>query len=293
MAPEIKINKEMELLCRTAETDGWQKAFFAYTLQKVKNQEKSPEDQRCADWKFLTDFNNQSDILLFGCGLGTIPVSLSLSVRSVLVCDCDRSSLRFINIRKKEQGLDNLFPLYIKNIENCPFKKKSFDGITFLQNSLCHNDKPVSFTDMVKTASGFLKDTGTLVLMVDNAFSFTRLLGKTTEKASQSLQTISGYKKTLIREGFTDIRFYAPLPGHGNVPMFYVPLSDHGGTRYFIENIFGFFDMVSPEVKKSYAVEYATAKIAVFIARMIQLTWLMKYFVPGYTIIARKQASSI
>jgi SAM-dependent methyltransferase len=286
-------NKDMDFLCRTAEANGWQKAFFDYTLQKVKNQEKIPEDQRCADWKFLTDFNNQSDILLFGCGLGTIPVSLSQTVRCIFVSDCVWSGLRFMNIRKKEQGLNNIFPLYVKNIKNYPFKKKSFDGIALLQNNLCHNDKPICFTDMVKTVSGFLKDTGTLVLMVDNAFSFTRFLGKTMKKGSESLQTISGYKKTLIREGFSDIRFYAPLPGHGNVPMFYVPLSDNGGTRYFLENIFGFFDMVSPEVKKNYAVEYAAAKIAVFFARMIKLTWLMKYFVPGYTIIARKQVPSI
>lgn len=282
-------NKDMELLCRTAETDGWQKAFFEYTLQKVKNQEKITEDQRSADWRFLTDFNKQSTILLFGCGLGTIPVSLSQTAGKVFVADYNLSCLRFLDIRKREQGINNIFPLYVKNVQNFPFKNKMFDTMVILQSTMYQNNKPLNFTDIVKTASRFLKDQGTLVLMTDNALSFTRLFDK---KEASPCQSIMGYKKKLNREGFLDIQFYAPLPGHGNVPMFYLPLFDRGSTNYFLKNVFTFFNMVSPEVKKNYAIEYAFAKIAVYAVKIVNLSWLMKYFVPSYTIIARRKSTT-
>jgi hypothetical protein len=46
--------------------------------------------------------------------------------------------------------------------------------------------------------------------------------------------------------------------------------------------------MVSPEVKKHYSFQFSVAKIGVKIALIFQLTWLAKYFAPGFSIIAKK-----
>ena len=92
----------------------------------------------------------------------------------------------------------------------------------------------------------------------------------------------------LRAEGFGGVRFYTPLPQHEVVPLFYLPLDDSKSIAFFFRSIFPLLDTISSEAKKAYALEYALAKLVVQIALFCRLTWLARYFVPGFSIIAQK-----
>jgi len=156
-----------------------------------------------------------------------------------------------------------------------------------------------------------LKNDGYLYIGIENRFGFQYLLGGKDhnglpfvsllprfmanllskrfagEPYTTYQYSIYGYKKALQEVGFSEIKFYAPLPQY-RTPLFYIPLDNVNVLNYFFKNIFPLFNMVSPEVKRHYAFQYKVAKIGVKIALIFKLTWLAKFIAPGFSIIAKK-----
>ncbi len=276
-----------ENIIRVAESLGWETALFDLNKEHLKRTGIIEEDQRCADWKYLLPLNSKGDLLLLGCGWGAIPVALSEVCRSVYAVDTTWDKIRFLDIRRKQQGIENLFPVYGRCDSDIPFPDESFDVVAV--NELHGNEKdPQPFRKAVQHFRHLLKERGVLYLSLYNSLSFQRLLRWGEKPVSSISHSIFGYKRILREEGFSKIRFYAPLPRQDGIPLFYVPLNSDQSLSFFFRNIFPLFETVSPEVKKAYGFQYTIAKVAVRLTLRLGLTSLTKIFVPGYSIIAEK-----
>lgn len=286
----IHINKAQKekivYLLDSAESDGFDKALYDYNKARVLRDELISEDQRIADWKYLLPLNRDSVALSFGCRMGTIPAALAETCKRVYVIDAVWERITFLNIRRRQHGIDNLCPIYVNSISDIPFPAKYFDIVSVRE---CDWGATLfRFRDLVQRVYGLLKEGGTAYLSVGNRLSYRHLFQRHKISASPPLHTIYGYRRMLRSEGFSDCHFYAPLPDHDGIPLFYLPLQNTEALNYFFENIFPLFEMVSPEVKKQYGFQYKLAKIGVRVALLFRLTTLAKFLVPGFGIIATK-----
>ncbi len=273
----------MKQLLRVAESEGWNTALYNYTKVQVGKNGTVVEDQRTADWRYLLPLSSESVALVLGCGLGTVPVALSETCRKVYAVDSCWDKVAFLNIRKKQHKIDNLYPTYAHDTLSLPFSAGCFDLVSVRDMA-----QPLPFYKTVRRAHGLLKEGAIAHFSLGNRLAFQRLLCRGESGASPPLHTIFGYRRILKTEGFSDIQFYAVLPHHNGIPLFYIPLESSQAMEFFLRNIFPLFEMVTPESKQAFALEYMVAKIAVRLGLFFNLTSLAKIFVPGFCVIARK-----
>ena len=195
----------------------------------------------------------------------------------------------FINARRKQQGIDNLFPVYVSGVLDLPFPEKCFDLVA-MGDFQWDATRSIRFREIARRIHGLLKEGGRVYFSLGNRLAFQHLFGLVKDQTTLPSHTIYGYRHILQEEDFSEIQFYAPLPHHDGVPLFYVPLEDNRALTFFFRNIFPLFEMVTPEVKRAYAFEYAIAKMGVRLALVLRLTGLTKIFVPGFSVLAKKAA---
>lgn len=269
----------------TAERDGWRPALFAYSRGRLLSGRRLDEDQRSADWRYLLPLRSRERALVIGCGWGTIPDSLAGLFGRVFMADSVWEHVSFSAVRARQENLD-CFPLFLDRLEDLPFPDRSFDLVTV------HRMEPAlwtsaPFSENLRKLSALLKDGGVLYLNAGNRRAFQHVL-KISRKEPVPARTFKGYHRLLRAAGFSRTAFYAPLPSHQGIPLFYIPLSDSGVMEFFLRKVFPLFEMVSPEVKKSYGLEYRAAKVCVRLGVLLRLAFLARHFVPGYSIIAVK-----
>lgn len=271
-----------------AELFGWETALYNLNREQLAKCGIIQEDQRCADWRYLLPLNSKSDLLLLGSGWGAIPVALSEVCRSVYAVDSSWEKTKFLDIRRIQQGKDNLFPINGRCDSELPFPDGSFNAVAVneLQGKWRRSQ---TFPKAIRAFYRLLKEDGILYLSLRNRLSFQGLLRGNDKPASSIRYSIFGYKAILREEGFSKIQFYAPLPRQDGIPLFYIPLMGDLPMKFFFRNIFPLFEAVSPEVKKAYGFQYAVAKLAVRLNLHLGLTSLAKVFVPGFMIIAEKK----
>lgn len=281
------IDDEFKELLHVAQVDGWEKAFYKFNKALILRGGRVPEDQRMGDWRYLLPPNGNSVVLVLGCGWGVIPFVFSETCAKVYAVDSTWHKIAFLNIRKRQQKINNLFPVYVSRGLRLPFPEKHFDLVVVREFQWAMNYF-VEFREIVRHLNGFLKAGGVVNFVVGNRWGLQHLLRQKKNPPSLSLHTFFGYRRALQAEGFTNILFYAPLPHYDGIPLFYVPLESSQSLNFFLRDIFPLFDMVSPEVKQSYALEYKIAKICVRFAPIFRLSGLFKIFAPGFNIIANK-----
>jgi SAM-dependent methyltransferase len=289
-AGDISFNEshkeDLRLLIDTAESVGWEEALFDYTTERVIGGKTLLEDQRITDWRYLLPLNEDSVVLSIGCGLGTIPIALSAICAKVYAVESDWSKVFFLNVRKTQQRIDNLYPVYLSDDLGFPFPDKYFDFVV-VRGFDWRRMQYFQVQDVIRTLSGLLNENGMAYLSFENRWAFNNLLDWK-RKSGLSVHTAFGYRRILRSFGFSEIQFFAPLPHYDGIPLFYVPLEDPHALKYFLRSIFPLFEMASPEVKRNYAFEYIIAKVGVRLALQFGLVNYAKAFVPGYSIIARK-----
>ena len=310
---------ELGQLVASAESNGWQQALYEYNSVKVARGAAPEEDQRLADWQYLVPLDRNTVVLVVGSGLGTVPLSFSERVAAVYVVDPVWERVRFLRIRAVQQGIQNVFPFYTGGRFSLPFGAGSFH-LVVLKSSVpwgAVDDTPRNQREtsqiILKQVHFLLRPGGKLSLVVGNGLSFLRLLSliirpamwipRSIEALKSALglgqkvhlgsligeSSLLGYRKLLRAGGFTDLDVYAPLPSHTGVPLFSLPLNSGPARRHFFSHIFPLFEMVSPEVKRQYGLQYPIARLGVKLALRFRLTAMVKYFVPGYSIIATKK----
>lgn len=277
-------NQDISKFLCVAESDGWDKALYEFVYKKSKFSKIPKEDQRISDWKYLLPAHRDRFTLVIGCGHSTVPIMLADISKKVFAVDSSWKNIMFLNIRKDQQKVKNIFPIYLQRGLSLPFARKSFDLISLNSN---HWDKKrsASFYNYVLYLHSLLKPDGVLQLNLNNRLAASHILNPSDKYSSYDIFT---YQKIFRMVGFANIRYYAPLPYHNESPLFVVPLENTQSLIYFFRNLFPLFDMVSPEVKRSYALEYSIAKIGIRLMLFFRLAKLFKIFVPGFIIFARK-----
>ncbi|MHA2182655.1 MAG: methyltransferase domain-containing protein, partial [Promethearchaeota archaeon] len=166
-----KNDYEIKRLTKHASSAGWQEALFEYNKNKIEKDEKFSEDQRSADWRYLLPLNEKNEVLVIGCGLGTVPISLSEICKRVYIVDTDLERLTFIEIRKQQQHIKNIFPIYIDTLSNLPFADNSFDLVVIYFSSDFYQIID-QFRNLAICASRLLKKTGHAYFSAGNFISF-------------------------------------------------------------------------------------------------------------------------
>ncbi|GEM_PF-7093742 len=280
---------ELQNLADEATLNGWQNALYDFSKKRVLNHQSIPEDARISDWSFLLPLPAQGtrDALVLGCGWGAIPIHLSQFCGQVCVVETSPAKIQFLEARKAQQRITNL-KLKQWDFWEDSFSQESFD-LVCLHGLESPSDKKIHFSEVLKKMAQWLRKEGVLFLNVPNRWSL--LLKERSSHYPFSSHTLLGYRKMLERSGFEDIHFYAPLPHYNGIPLFYLPLHDSTAMIYFFKNIFPLFEMVSPESKKAYALEYRVAKLGVNLSLALHLTRFVKYFVSGFSVVAKKRIS--
>ena len=278
----------IDRLASLAETTGWENALFEFTKLQLMRGETPKEDLRSTDWLYLLSLDSDSVVLVLGCGLGTVPIALSERCKLVYAVDSSWDQVKFLNIRKTQQGIDNLFPIYVSGELDLPINTEKFDFVA-VTHFPWNTTAGKNFADFTNFINGLLIENGEVYLRLGNKLAFrTPFLYRPSNKAFP-LHTVFTYKRILKAKGFNDIQIYAPLPRYDRIPLFYVPVENTSALKFFFRTIFPLFEMASPEVKRNYALEYTLAKIGVKLAILFRLTSLAKIFVPGFGIIAKKK----
>jgi SAM-dependent methyltransferase len=207
----------------------------------------------------------------------------------VYVIDDVLPRLQFLEARRNEQGLHNIHLILSDKKSPLPILPGSIDLVSICDSGWI--DEGLSFELVSAQMHRLLKNGGILYFLAKNKMGIQNLWRSRSELESKA-HSMSGYVNVMEREGFSEIDFYAPLPFYDGIPLFYLPLNDKRAMRYFFEHNFQLFEMVSPEVKKQYGLQYTLAKTAVKCALPLGLTGLSRHFLSGFAVFARKGAGT-
>jgi ubiquinone/menaquinone biosynthesis C-methylase UbiE len=264
-------------------------------------------DLKRGDWSYLLSLNNgESKLLDIGSGWGTISIALSKRCKQVVAMDISEEKSRFVKLRCEQDMVKNIFPLNANALE-LPFADNSFDlvvlnGVLEWSALLNKNKDPLSVQKAcLNEAKRVLKDNGMLYLAIENRFAATLLLGYKDEHTTLRFITLlprklanvyskvflkrdyrtythslRSYRNILQEVGFKEIIFFAPLPGYRDF-AYLIPLDSKQMLRYFTSNI------ALPLTIFGY-VFFSLAKLFMSFG-----FWrIVKYFVPDFSIFARK-----
>jgi len=277
--PDELSKDEMNYLLEEAKLKGWQVALYDALLSKKIKDYLAVGDERGADWTNLLSLGKKVSVLLLGSQLGNSAVALAKIFQKVYVMDVDPFPLSFLEIRKEQQKIQNIFLTQIKDQLEFPFSPDCFDLI--VTNWVSEN--------LLNQVFRVLKNKGHLFLFAENLFNYQSLLKFS---LSSDYHSLCGYKKILKRNGFSEIEVYTLLP-NDKTPLFYLPLENTQIMNYFFRNTFSLFNMASPETKRKFALQYKLAKIGAKLIPTFHLNGLAKTFSPNFGIIAKKNVAPI
>jgi SAM-dependent methyltransferase len=260
---------EMRELLDLAITEGWKEAINAKFTGSRRFVNDLVANEKRARFVELLDLDGTEDILDIGCGYGGIAAQLSGKVRSVTALDITLERISMLEIRKSQDGLENIQTVCNGDILKLPFRDDSFDVISligvmeYFPISLPSYDIWEAHAKSMQEICRVLKPRGQLVLGVKNRFGWPYFMGKQDHNNlsfgpilpwrianafsrlinKKSYRIIShgnrGYKRLLRASGFGDIYMYWPVDGY-QMPSKIVALNrtgkPHGECFGGIEN---------------------------------------------------------
>lgn len=271
------------------EFNGWERIYYEICKEEIRTKGNLGEDQRSADWKYLLPLKSGWHALVLNSNWGAIPVSLAQSCDMVCAVSYNLEKAHLLCMRKQQQGLRNIFPVCVVGVDwNLPFREDSFD-VVYANNLGFETKNRNRFLSQIRQVRGLLKRGGFICLSQPNRLSFQSMIGRWSMNFTTTGHSLAGYKRLLKRTGFKNVMFYGPVPTHDSIPLFYLPLNGHSEIKFFFHSIFPLVETVSPEVKAHYGLQYRIGKATVKIAQLLNMTFVAKYFLPGYLIIAQKR----
>ncbi len=266
-----------------------------YEIYKGKFAEggvRIPEDRRIADFVFLLPQNTKnSNALLIGAGKGLFPLWITDYFKEITVVDMRPDVVEFLNITTRAQNKNNLSALNISNPNDITsvitnHASENYDCIIITTHSF---QQMLNLDTLLgNELSKFTTTHSCLVIFAENPFSWKRMMKM---RLFSHHHTKARYIRLLKNIGYRNITLYAPLPLYDTNPLFYLPIPNDDNNKiakYFFKNIFGLFDMVSPEVKNKHTLELFIARFLTKMALHLNLTNFLTNFVSGYILIAEK-----
>lgn len=224
--------KEMQEFLTLAETSGWKEAVTTYLPKRNPALMKTITDPRRTTWVSLLNLKGDETALDFGCGLGGGAVPLSGSVKQVVAMDGCYDRIRFLQIRRDQEKLKDIFLVCHGKVNELPFPDASFDLIVlnmvfpYLAAALPQYDIPVAdeiiFREMLRT----LKPDGYLYLSIRNKYCFHRVKAMVFPEPAADNFIAHGpgyYRNLLVKSGMTAVKSFWPIPSY-KYPEYFVPL---------------------------------------------------------------------
>ncbi len=293
----------MKNLILRAQITGWEQALKELFLEKDPSYYEYILDESRAHWHFLIPLKKEARILDLGCGWGTLSFALAKQYGEVFAFDITQERLEFITLKKMSENTANLFPVCGK-ISALPFPDGHFDlvilnGVLEWIPSLEEEGKPYAVQlGALREARRVLKGNGSLYLAIENRWSLINFLGfKDThsglrfapllprpvadvysrlarrKRFREYTYTYWEHKRMLKDAGFSDIKFYAPLPSYRSF-AYIIPLDDYLKIKFFIRRL-------------AFARNYLQ-QFLISVVKLLYLFRFIKYFVPDFSIVAKK-----
>ena len=235
--PERVRGGQLAELNRLAALDGWEAAL----RQVVQDRETvdSIHNLRAADFQYLWDVPENSDILEIGAGLGTVSVALARYYRRVIAVEPDWERARFINIRAAQMGLaiDSVCADFL----SLPLARGRF-GAVMLNRGLPEAGPGAREAQIRFLASlrDLLQPAGTLCVSTANRWGLSALSGggrrhRLSQKAGESLYSTRGYAQLFAAAGYTSIQAFHSWHGREE-PTMLLPLDSPGALVHFVRS---------------------------------------------------------
>ncbi|MBN1527376.1 MAG: class I SAM-dependent methyltransferase [Candidatus Omnitrophica bacterium] len=286
--------------CREA---GWNAALKEFFLERDPQYYDYTLDKRRADWHLLVPIGRESRILDAGCGWGTLSFALAGVYREVVALDAVRQRVEFIDIRSKSEGLKNLTPV-CGQVGSLPFPDGYFDlvvlnGVLEWVPMMEEGVSPATAQmGALKEVLRVLKKGGYLYLAIENRWAAINFLGfKDTHSGLRFVtlmprflaniysRAVRGkdfreytwtyweHRRMLRKAGFSDARFYAPLPTYRRF-YYMLPIKDSSKIKFFLRS------MAFPRNDMQ--------RFFILAANSFFLYKIARYFVPDFSIVARR-----
>jgi SAM-dependent methyltransferase len=309
---------EMRRMIDVGAERGWRTVYYDHLRRRYPKAELGIiGDERRADWMFLADVDENSACLDIGTGWGAVSIGLAGRCGEVHAIDATWERLRMMVLRRDQENISNLHPVYGGAELGFPFPPGSFNLVSLVGVlewiPQWKRDLPPEECQLaaLRSVRDMLKPGGQVYVAIENRTGYNYIMGRrdhnnvrfvslmprfaadlvsraVTGSGYRTYQyTWLGYEKLLKRAGFEDVEFYITVPNYRD-PYLYVPLDDPAAQEYFLRELFDTFTLISPERKKEYKVEYLAARAALKIGRALPLAAMLKWITPGFGMLARK-----
>jgi len=153
--------------------------------QKIKRERffKNIVNPGRAAFKFVLPLDKKMNVLDFGCGYGSVSISLAPHVKKVYGTDLDMDRLIFTQKRAELSKITNLQLLCCGGDKKLPFSDNQFDLVIvngvleWLPTSIQGSPQEVQ-ENFLREIYRILKDDGSLYLGIENRYNYQYFLGK-------------------------------------------------------------------------------------------------------------------
>lgn len=258
--------EQMEVILEIARLHGYRYAIEKiFTLLTDRSHAGYVLSESRADFRAILPITPESDVLDLGGGWGAIACTLAPGCRSVTTVDTNPYTLRFIQMRARQSGLDNVRPARIDPLDDArlPFPDGSFDvaimnGVLEWVGEATEGVSPqeVQRRCLIEVRR-VLKPGGALYVGIENRFAYGYFLGardhsrlRYTSLMPRSLASLitrlrqgrpyrtytysyQGYKALLASAGFGSPELYLAIPSYRD-PEYILPAEDDRAIAYFM-----------------------------------------------------------
>ncbi|MDM7988282.1 MAG: class I SAM-dependent methyltransferase [Smithella sp.] len=188
-----------------------------------------------ADCFSFLNVTHQDVILDAGCGLGSWTIPLAKQCKEVYALDPTLDRLRFLEIRKKNEKLENIILLHA-SLMNLPFREPCFDYV--LMNEMPEYigtrkekaDAKDRLSRRLEIIYKLLKEKGQIVMAGENKYGFDFLF-----TAGKRRYSYNDYRNMLAKAGFRDVEFYYVWPDYRD-PKYIFAEKDRHIFKYFLKH---------------------------------------------------------
>lgn len=288
---ELDFNdRETHDISRIAQSRGWQVAAHDYMRTTNPRAYRLAVDEYSAQVRFLLALTPESRVLQMRSGWGAIALNLADCAGSVVALDDRPDMLRFLTTRRDQAAASSLEVVCSSPTAELPFPDGGFDSVVMFdtletvgagQGASTHQNQQQVLAEVHRV----LQSGGSLLLGVPNRLGFARAA----VDKKQNPRAFWGYRDALRKAGFSNIRFYAPLPSHLE-PFFIIPLNRSSLFKHFVDWMFTAQDYRSKLEARGMGAAYHVAWSLWRTGRHLGVAGLAKYVVPSYLILSEKEA---
>jgi SAM-dependent methyltransferase len=270
------------------------------------------KDDKTADWCHLIPIGNDATVLDAGCGLGGVSFNLSRYYAHVFAVEPVFERIYFAELSRVKRNIGNVTTV-CGSVLQLPFPDNTFDMAALngvLEwSALADPARPAYGVQMnaLKELQRVIKPGGYLYIGIENRYGidyflgikdphsslrfapilprfladiYSRLVNKTDYRTLT--HSYSGYNRMLRHSGFHSAEFYFPLSNYRTF-QYIVPLNNSGALRYFLESVLPQKLIFSSSLIK-------LLYLCIILMIRLRLASAFKWFVPSYSVIARKNA---